>query len=100
MHHELYRVAVDHVALDLGGVVADVVHDAEPERMRIPAEHLPHHLTDAVRDDLPVREGRVGGGIHGAKVRLAFGRAKRRARQLAVANRDAIGAHRVSNLRR
>ena len=42
---------------------------------------------------LAVRERGVGGGRHGAEVRLALRRAERRTGELAVPHRDAVAAH-------
>jgi hypothetical protein len=90
---ELHRLALDEMALELGGVVADVVDHREPQRLGRRAEDPPHHLAHLVRDHLPVGEGGVGGRRQRPEVRLPLGRAERRAGELPVPHRDPVGGH-------
>ena len=93
VNDQLDRLAVHDVALDLGRVVADVVDDGEPERARVLAEDARKDLAHAMRDHLPVGERAVGGSGHGAEVRLAVLRPKRRAGELPVPDGNAVARH-------
>ena len=73
------------VALELGGVVADIVDEAKPAAL---AEVAREHATHAVGNQLAVREREVRGGTHRSKVALALRRRQRRARELAIGQRD------------
>src|SRR5262249_5756393 len=54
-------------------------------------------LARAMCEDLAVREREVRGGAHGREVLAPFGRRERRARELAIGQRDAVAGDRVAH---
>ena len=70
VNDRLQLASVDHVALELGRISADVVDDLRAERARVASEHRGKDVPDPVRDHLPIGERGVGRRDHRTEVGL------------------------------
>src|SRR5438876_439900 len=92
MHEQFSLFSIDIVLFQLRGVVRDVVDHPQPEILGAAPENFGKNFADAVKDHLPVRERHVEPAFHRGEIIAALWRFKRRARQFAVKDFDAVFA--------
>ena len=73
-------LAVRLMFLELGDVMADVIHQVHLQFLPGPAEDRSEYLAGLLHEELTIAPGEVGGGAHGGNVFLPFGTVHRRAR--------------------
>mmetsp|Transcript_22187 Transcript_22187/g.66393 ORF Transcript_22187/g.66393 Transcript_22187/m.66393 type:complete len:255 (+) Transcript_22187:57-821(+) len=93
VHEQLLAVPIDHVLLDLGDVVRDVVDDVHVQVFRRLVEHLGECLPGQKGHRRPVHPSVIGRRRHAFHVVLAFNRIDPRTSQLAVVRFDVIPRH-------
>ena len=95
---KLFFPAVDQMGFQLAGIMRHVVKDGQVGRGKDIAERLARQ----VGENLPVGQGAIDPGAHGAQVRAPAGRIDRGAGQFPVGQHNAMlpgsGKHRVEKL--
>ena len=90
MHEQRFFFSIESVLFEFRGVMSNVVNHPHAKILCVSTEYLGKNFAYAVKNHLPICERHVQAAFHCSEIIAPFGRLKRRTRQLAVENFDAV----------